>query len=36
MIKISDFIIELGPKGGKDGGNVFQDGLMSLLAIMTH
>ena len=22
MIKISDFIIELGPKGGKDGGNV--------------
>jgi excinuclease ABC subunit A len=26
MIKISDFIIELGPKGGKDGGNVVFQG----------
>ena len=26
MIKISDFIIELGPKGGKDGGNVLFQG----------
>ena len=26
MIKISDFIIELGPKGGKDGGNIIFQG----------
>ena len=29
MIKISDFIIELGPRGGKDGGNVIFQGCFN-------